>query len=130
MTEHFRFLTEEEILYIHNNQLNLYGGQAGIRSPELLDSALNHVFTEFEGHRLYYTPVEIASAYFFHICQNHCFIDGNKRTALATGLIFLDLNGIEISDPNGQLYDMMIGITEGKINKNKIQRILSELSER
>jgi death-on-curing protein len=128
VTENFRFLTEEEILYIHNNQINLYGGQAGIRSPELLDSAIHHILTEFKGHRLYNTSFEIASAYIFHICQNHCFIDGNKRTALATGLIFLDFNGIAISDSNEKLYNMMIGITEGKVNKIDIQRILSELS--
>ena len=127
MTDSFRFLTEEEILLIHEDQITNYGGEKGLRSKELLDSAINHVLSEFEGQRMYNSLIEIASAYIYHLCQNHCFIDGNKRTALASGLIFLDLNEIEVFDPEEKLYDMMIGITEGKINKSKIQQILSEL---
>ena len=129
MNEQFRFLTVEEILYIHDNQIEIYGGSSGVRSLDLLSSAVNHVMAEYENHKLYNTALEIASAYIFHICQNHCFIDGNKRTALASGLVFLDLNGILISNKNDILYTMMINITEGKIQKPDIQKILSELSE-
>ena len=129
MNDDTYFLTEEDILHIHSNQIELYGGQDGIRSHDLLNSAVNHVHAEFEGQRLYNNPIEFASAYIFHICQNHCFIDGNKRTALASGLVFLDISGIEINDPDERLYDMMIGVTEGKVTKEDIQKIISELSE-
>ena len=128
MNDKLRFLSEEEIIYIHDNQITIYGGQHGIRSHELLNSAINHVKSEFDGIKLYNNPVEIASAYIYHLCQNHCFIDGNKRTALVVGLVFLDLNGIEISDPNGKLYDMMIEITLGKISKTQIQKIIFDLT--
>ena len=124
MNEDIYLLSEKDILDIHSNQIELYGGQDGIRSHDLLDSAVHHVHAEFDGQR-----IEIASAYIFHICQNHCFIDGNKRTALASGLVFLDINGIEFNDPDERLYDMMIGVTEGKVTKEDIQKIISELSE-
>ena len=128
MNENYRFLSEEDILYIHNNQINLYGGESGIRSQELLNSAVSHVRTEFAGVKLYKNLIEIASAYIYHICQNHCFIDGNKRTALVAGLVFLNLNGLDILDPEEKLYQMMLDITEGKIGKSEIQKILRQLA--
>ena len=128
MNENYRFLSEEDILYIHNNQINLYGGESGIRSQELLNSAVSHVRTEFAGVKLYKNLIEIASAYIYHICQNHCFIDGNKRTALVAGLVFLNLNGFDILDPEEKLYQMMLDITEGKIGKSEIQKILGQLA--
>lgn len=128
MNENYRFLSEEDILYIHNNQINLYGGESGIRSQELLNSAVSHVRTEFAGVKLYKNLIEIASAYIYHICQNHCFIDGNKRTALVAGLVFLNLNGLDILDPEEKLYQMMLDITEGKTGKSEIQKILRQLA--
>jgi len=128
VNENYRFLSEEDILYIHNNQINLYGGESGIRSQELLNSAVSHVRTEFAGVKLYKNLIEIASAYIYHICQNHCFIDGNKRTALVAGLVFLNLNGLDILDPEEKLYQMMLDITEGKIGKSEIQKILRQLA--
>jgi len=47
----------------------------------------------------------MAAAYAFHIAQNQPFIDGNKRTGLLAALVFLDLNGVELTDLEGCLYD-------------------------
>jgi len=69
----------------------------------------------------------MAAAYIYDIAQNHPFIDGNKRTALATGLIFLDINNIEIDDPNEELYAMMIDIASRKIKKDGISNILKKI---
>lgn len=74
------------------------------------------------------TIFDKASAYIFHISQNHPFIDGNKRTALATDLVFLDLNGIELEDVNEDLYNMMIQVSGGILSKEEIALILERLS--
>ena len=66
----------------------------------------------------------MAAASAFHICQNHPFIDGNKRTALASALVFLDLNGISILDPEDKLYDSMMNIASGKMTKKEFADIL------
>ncbi len=71
----------------------------------------------------------MAAAYAFHLCQNHPFIDGNKRTALASALVFLELNGISIEDPSGKLYDVMIDVTQRRMNKSVMSEILKRLSK-
>jgi death-on-curing protein len=69
-----------------------------------------------------------AAAYAFHLCRNHPFIDGNKRTALACALVFLDLNGIEINDPHQTLYRLMMKVAEGKSTKDRITQQLKSLA--
>ena len=71
----------------------------------------------------------MAAAYAFHIAQNHPFIDGNKRVALAAALVFLELNSVLISDPSGKLYDAMIKIATGKMKKDEMARLLRTLSK-
>jgi death on curing protein len=70
---------------------------------------------------------EMAADYAFHISQNHPFIDGNKRTALASALIFLELNGISITDTDGELYDATIQLV-GKLDKAAFRSILKRMA--
>jgi len=72
---------------------------------------------------------EMTAAYAFHICQDHPFIDGNKRTALASALVFLELNGISISDSQDKLYKSMMNISSGKIRKEDFADILRKFTE-
>jgi death-on-curing protein len=60
--------------------------------------------------------------------MNHSFIDGNKRTALVTALVFLDFNGIRIDDPKGILYKTMMAVASGKKKKDYLAGIFRELS--
>jgi death-on-curing protein len=71
----------------------------------------------------------MAAAYAFHICQNHPFIDGNKRTALASALVFLELNGISISDTQEKLYRSMMSLSSGKKRKEDFAEVLRTLAE-
>ncbi len=114
------FLTLSEVIIILQDQISRYGGQYGIRDIDLLSSALAMPESSFEGKYLHKDIYQQAAAYAFHICQNHPFIDGNKRTALATALVFLDINGIEIDDPNEELYEIMMKTANGKFRKDDI----------
>ena len=69
----------------------------------------------------------MAAAYAFHISQNHPFVDGNKRTALASALVFLEMNGNTIDDPKDMLYDAIITLATGKVGKNEFAQILRNL---
>ena len=71
----------------------------------------------------------MAAAYAYHLCQNHPCIDGNKRTALAAALVFLELNGITILDPRGRLKNAMIRIASGKMNKENFGKLLRKLRQ-
>ena len=118
------FLTLAEVVDIHCNQIKLYGGLPGIRDINLLSSAIAMPHASFHGEYLHNDIYEMAAAYAFHIGKNHPFVDGNKRTALVSALVFLELNGISISDSQGKLYDAMLDLSTGKLNKSEFASIL------
>jgi death-on-curing protein len=74
--------------------LAAHGGSAGLRDNSLLESAVAAPQATMMGTPMFSEPVEIAAAYLFYLCSNHPFVDGNKRTALATCLVFLSENGL------------------------------------
>ncbi len=86
--------TVEAVKAIHREVLQAHGGSAGIRDEGLLDSAVAAPQATMMGKPMFSEPVEVAAAYLFYLCRNHPFIDGNKRTALATCLVFLSENGL------------------------------------
>jgi death-on-curing protein len=121
------FLTLAEAIEIHADQIHRYGGQTGVRDLGLLESALGQPEASFAGEWLHADHYEMAAAYSYHLCQNHSFIDGNKRTALAAALVFLELNGVTILDPRGRLEDAMIRIASGKMSKAEFTKLLRKL---
>ena len=111
------FLTGEEVLAYHAQQLALFGGQAGVGDEGLLESALA------QPQNLWlYNPqadlFDIAAAYAFHLAKNHPFNDGNKRTALHAALAFLEVNQASITASQDELYDAMIRLTTSELDKN------------
>lgn len=88
-----RHLTAAAVLAIHAEVLRAHGGRPGVRDATLLESAVAAPQATFEGAPLIADPIEIAAAYLFYLCRNHPFVDGNKRTALAASLVFLEANG-------------------------------------
>lgn len=79
---------------IHVEVLAAHGGSAGVRDEALLESAVAAPQATMMGQPLIRHPVDVAAAYLFYLCRNHPFVDGNKRTALATCLVFLSENGL------------------------------------
>ena len=124
-----RFLALSEVLTILHDQITRYGGEFGVRDLGLLSSAISVPQAVFGGETLHSDLYEMAAAYAFHICQNHPFVDGNKRVALASALVFLDLNGITISDPEGTLYEVMMSVAQSNLGKPDIAATFRTLSE-
>jgi death-on-curing protein len=114
------FLRIEEVLRIHEDQIEQYSGSPGLRDPGLLASAVDTPRTTFDGQVLHEGLFEMAAAYLFHIVQNHPFVDGNKRTGTAAALVFLDLNGIEIEVDDNELVDHVLAVAQGRIDKPSI----------
>lgn len=124
------FLTLAEVIEVHADQISRYGGQGGVRDIGLLESALAQPEASFAGEWLHEDLHEMAAAYAYHVCQHHPFVDGNKRTALACALIFLELHGIAIHDPKGLLKDALLDITAGKTDKKAFARLLRRLTHK
>jgi len=91
-------LTAEAVKAIHDEVLTAHGGSPGLRDVALLESAVAAPQATYGGEALLKDVVEIAAAYLFYLCSNHPFVDGNKRTALAACLVFLEANG-RLPDP-------------------------------
>jgi len=89
----------DAVLAIHGEVLAAHGGSPGVRDRALLESAVAAPQASFGGKPLIEDPVEVAAAYLFYLCRNHPFVDGNKRTALATCLVFLGANDL-LTDPD------------------------------
>ncbi len=120
------FLNVEDVLTLHADQVDLYGGDQGVRDPGLLESAVAQPQATFSGQYLHGDIFEMAAAYLFHIVQNHPFLDGNKRAGAVAALVFLDLNRIEIEAPKGSLYDLTISVATGQADKAQIAEFFRE----
>ena len=129
MTEaELTFLDLASVIVIHVDQIQRYGGRVGVGDFGLVESALAMPRASFGGEWLHRDRFEMAAAYAFHLCRNHPFIDGNKRTGLACALIFLDINGISIEDPDGRLYQTMMDTASGSLGKLGLAQVLRDLS--
>lgn len=111
------FLELDDALAFHAHLVRRYGGSQGIRDLRLLESALAMPRATFGGQRLHATLFEVAAAYLFYVTKNHAFVDGNKRTGIACALAFLLLNGQRIAASEDALYDLVVGVTEGRVTK-------------
>lgn len=122
------FLEFDTVLRIHEASLRGFGGLAGVRSPELLESALGQPRATFGGEFLHEDLFQMAAAYLFHVVKNHPFVDGNKRVGLAVAMAFLDRNGHPIEKPDESLYDLTIAVAEGRLDKPAIAQTLRDLA--
>jgi death-on-curing protein len=125
----FRFLSLDDVLELHEMQLESYGGATGIRNQGLLESAVMMPQASFGGEFVHKDIFVMAAAYAFHIAENQPFVDGNKRTALASALVFLDWHDIEINDPQEELYSAMIGLAQKTLDKAGLAVLFQKLSK-
>ena len=120
------FLTLEEVLEIHDDQINRYGGASGIRDFGLLESALAQPQTIFGGSFLHTDLFEMDAAYFFHIIQNHPFMDGNKRVGAVAALVFLEMNNKTVIMTNDELESQVLSVAQGLTDKTASAKFFRE----
>ena len=125
-----RFLDKSTILTFHNDQLDRYGGAKGIRDEGLFESALAQPQMSFGGDYVHEDIFHMGAAYGFHLCQNHPFFDGNKRTALIAMYTFLYVNGYQIVADKKSLFAIMMDLAKGKVTKEELREYLKKNSEK
>jgi len=118
------FLTPEDVMGIYDDQMERYGGHAGVHSEELLLSAIAMPQAAFGGSYLHKDIFEMAAAYLFHLVQDHPFIDGNKRTGSMAAIMFLRRNGVEMEVGNGELFEFVLSVARGERDKHEIAHFL------
>ena len=111
-------LSKEQILMLHSQLIQETGGKDGVRDYSLLESVIEAPFQSFGGDELYPTIQAKAARLGYGLIKNHCMIDGNKRIGVHTMLIFLALNGIELSYTQKELYETILDVSAGKQNSD------------
>jgi death-on-curing protein len=102
---------------LHRRQLVRFGGGAGLRDRGLLESAVAQPQASFGGVFAHDGLFAMAAAYLFHIVANHPFIDGNKRVGLLAATTILHLNGVRVLHGSEALYELTMGVAEGRVDK-------------
>lgn len=118
------FLTLDEVLALHADQIARYGGAPGVRDLGLLESAVASPRATFGGRHLHATIPEMAAAYVFHLAQNHPFVDGNKRAALAAGIAFLGLNDLWLEADPDELAEAILAVARGGLTKAGLAELI------
>lgn len=114
------FLTLDDVLESHQNQIDTYGGSHGIRDIGLLESALAQPEASYGGTYLHADVFDMAAAYLYHLVMNHPFVDGNKRVGLEAALIFLEINDTAVNASDEELVDLVLKTTTGQVGKREI----------
>ena len=108
------------VLDIHAEQLALFGGGDGLRDRGLLESALARPLNKFAYGEI--DLAALAAAYAFGIARNHPFVDGNKRAAFASIIVFLGLNGIDFDVPPEEATVVILELASGQIEEDGVAR--------
>jgi death on curing protein len=112
--EQWRWVKEEIVLAIHDEQIAEHGGLGGLRDKSLLLSALAR-----PQHLAAYTnpdAADLAAWSTVGIARNHPFLDGNKRTAFVVGAgVFLPLNGYRLATSDAESVSVMLAVADGSL---------------
>jgi death on curing protein len=110
----------DAVLAIHDEQISEHGGIAGVRDLALVASALarpRNLLTYGKSD-----AARLAAAYAFGLCNNHGFLDGNKRTAYVVAETFLDLNGYEMDSPDEEVVSTMLAVASGVLPEAQLAK--------
>jgi death-on-curing protein len=119
-----QWLDTSIVLDVHAEQLALFGGADGVRDLGLLESALGRPLNKFAYGES--GLAALAAAYAFGIARNHPFVDGNKRAAFASIIVFLGLNGIDFDVPPEAATAMILGMAAGEIGEDGLARWVAD----
>lgn len=123
-------LSIETVREIHAEAIKRFGGLNGVRDENLLASAVLTPQSSFGGKSPYADIVDVAAAYLFYICNNHPFLDGNKRTAMIAAIVFLRLNEIELLPDSSKWEKLMLHVTANKLDRATTTQRLRKLLRR
>lgn len=118
------WLSVDIMLDVHAEQLALFGGPEGIRDEGMLESALARPINKFAYGES--DLAALAAAYAFRIAKNHPFVDGNKRAAFASIIVFLGLNGIDFVAPPEQATAMILALAAGEVSEEGLARWIAD----
>jgi death on curing protein len=112
------WIRKDTVLAIHDEQLAEHGGESGVRSESLLDSALDR--PKNKAHYVRPSAATLAAAYAFGLVKNHPFLDGNKRTAAVVSELFLNLQNAQLTATDAQVVETIEGVAAGRVSEEEL----------
>ena len=125
-----KYLSIEEIVAIHYQVVNIYGGSQGVRDFGLLHSAVERPKASFGGNDLYDSIYAKAAALLHSLVMNHPFVDGNKRTAFVSVARFLAINNVLMTSDKEKVIQLILKIEKEKLSIKDISLWLQENSKK
>ena len=123
-----RFLTPEQVLFLHSRLIQETGGAHGLRDLAMLLSALGRPQATFDGKDLYADIFSKGAALMDSLIRNHPFVDGNKRTAIAAAALFLRLNGYSLMVENDEIVRFTLACAQSQVILEEISAWLQRFS--
>lgn len=121
-----KMLSRQQVLVLHKQLLDAFGGLDGVRDEGLLGAALSSPFATFGGQYLYPSVQAKAAQLGFGLVADHPFLDGNKRTGAHVMLVFLALNGIELKYTQQELINIILEVAAGKAKADALLQWILE----
>lgn len=125
-----KFLNIAQVLAIHDRMIKLFGGSHGVRDLGLIESAVARPQAGFGGKYLYKNIFDMTAALLQSLLKNHPFIDGNKRTALTSAAIFLEINGYKLKNNHQEEVNFAIQVDNQNLSIDQISKWLKDHSEK
>lgn len=110
----------EKVKLLHQLIAQETGGSIGLRDEGLLESALDGIFTTFDGKELYPTKEEKGARLGYTLISNHAFVDGNKRIGMYVMLTFLEVNGIHMECTNQEVAETGLAVAAGQMGYDEL----------
>lgn len=121
------FLTLDEVLQLHEYQIEHFGGDPDVLDLRLLESAIAQPCATWDGQFLHPDLASMAAAYLFHIVQDHAFRDGNKRTGAHAAIAFLGINDVDVDYPTDEAEALTLGVAKGEVPKEQVIEFFHKL---
>lgn len=125
-----RIITLRQVLVLHELEIQNHGGSSGIRDTGMLKSAIGRPFATFGGEDLYPDINLKGAALIQSIVKNHPFIDGNKRTAFTSALIYFEMNSYLLKVDQGEVVDFMLRVANENLSVDEISSWLKKHSKK
>jgi death on curing protein len=114
------WITADQVIAIHSRQLRRFGGAPGIRDQGLLQSAIQRPVNKWQYEQA--DLPELAAAYAYGLAKNHPFVDGNKRAAFMSMIVFLRKNGLRFAPAQVHATKIIISLAAGEVSENSLAR--------